>query len=63
MTTVLENIHWFGKDNKLIGISNQGILITTQQDSKAILIENENIWWGYYEPPYFEAVNIAEWSD
>ena len=63
MTTVLENMHWFGIDDKLIGISNQGILITTPRDRKSILIENENIWWGYYEAPYFNAVKFAEWSD
>ena len=63
MTTVLENMIWFGRDDKLIGIGNQGILITSTQDRKSILIDGENIWWGYYEAPYFESVNIAEWSD
>lgn len=59
----LKNIHWFGNDDKLVGFSDSGMIITTPYDHKAIYIENENIWFGYFERPYFTAINIAEWSD
>lgn len=62
MTMEIKNIHWFGSDDKLIGFCDNGILITSPHDNKSLLIENENIWWGYFEAPYFKSVNIAEWS-
>lgn len=60
MTIELKDLWWFYADHKYIGFSDTGMLMKDEVSNKAIYIDRENIWFGYFE---YDIFTSGEWSD